>query len=265
MSSADATPPARSAERLARGSAEDAVDDEPVDLLLHDDRGAAHPVRPGDRSRAGLVGGGGAADHLAEVHHQHWMEEVHVAAAIRASRRVRKPGHDDVARVGRDPRIRREMGVERREDLALHRRVLDDGLDRPRRTGCRRREVVDGRDPAGGRVSRLRFELALVDTALEPFQVRRHGVLELPRVDVDEGHVNPVERRLLSDLGAHGAGADDEQLPLGALCGRRFGHALRTRRASGRAGAWCTRSAPATPWCSGRSSGSRPSASAARA
>ena len=35
------------------------------------------------------------------------------------------------------------------------------------------------------------------------------------RVDVDERDVDAMQRRLLGDLRAHGAGADDEQTPLG--------------------------------------------------
>ena len=45
--------------------------------------------------------------------------------------------------------------------------------------------------------------------------VRRHRSLQMLRVDVHEGDVDPVQRRLLGDLRAHGAGADNEQTPLG--------------------------------------------------
>ncbi len=60
----------------------------------------------------GFVGRLRTAHDLAEVHHQHRVKEVHVAAKLRTCRRIGEARHHDVARVGRDAR-RRAGGARR--------------------------------------------------------------------------------------------------------------------------------------------------------
>jgi hypothetical protein len=158
------------------------------------------------------------------------MEEVHVAAELRARRRVREPRHDDVARVGGNAGACRQVGVELSEDLALDRRQLHHGLDRPR--GLRRRPCeIRGRRHAGCSCVGIRtLEPALLDATTEQLTVRGHRSLEMLGVHIDERHVDPVQRRLLRDLRAHGARPDDEETSLGS--GRRRRHGIRPRPAT---------------------------------
>ena len=109
---------------------------------------------------------------------------------------------------------------------------LDDRFDGPGRPRRGRGEVGRRGHAARGQVGLRTLQLALLDAPVEPLTIRRHRSLKVLAVDVHEGHPNSVERRLLSDLGTHRAGADDEQLPpvLGVRHGR--GHPIRPRPAT---------------------------------
>ena len=130
---------------------------------------------------------------------------------------------------------------------------------------CRACQVRGWRHPASSAVGVGAFEPAFLDPAVEPLTVRRHGTLQMLRVDVDERDVDPTQGGLLSDLRSHGPSPDDEQATLIAARGSPGTHPLTPRPATGPALEWCSWSAPARLWCSARWSGNHLSASGGRA
>src|ERR1700737_3233454 len=79
------------AHRFLGSREQDAVDDETPDLFLQEDRRACDAADELHRDLDSLVRGLGAARDLAQLHHRNGMEEVHVAALLRASGEVGDP------------------------------------------------------------------------------------------------------------------------------------------------------------------------------
>src|SRR5207302_9148355 len=199
---------------LLRRGMQDPVDDETVDLLVEEDRCAAHRACELHGPVYGLVGCLRTSHYLHEVHPEPRVEKVHVQASRRAGRDVGELADADRGRVAGQHGIAGSDAIQLGEDRLLYVHVLEHRLDH--KIGIPRRFFEIGRD-ANAIDCDLSVALsppALLNLPSELTAVRFPRLAELLGMNVLEHDIDPVKRRLLRDLRAHASRADHRKLHL---------------------------------------------------
>src|SRR5438876_7300251 len=115
--------------RLAAEGTEQPIRDEPLDLLLHQDRPLPDALRELDQQRRSFVRGVRTLHDLDDLHHHRRVEVMEVRDLRGTPRRVREQARNEGRGVSHEDRARRAEPIELGEDPAFHGQVLDDRLD----------------------------------------------------------------------------------------------------------------------------------------